>query len=455
VLRALTLSLLVAAATGVPGTDANGPPNIVLLLADDAGYADFGFQKRPDRDLAGRTPHIDSIASAGARFTAAYMASSACSPSRAGLMTGRTPSRFGHENNLPVGSLEGLPLSETTLGERLQALGYRTGLVGKWHLGQTTSYHPNQRGFDRFEGYLAGSRRYLPYPRARRELAIQVDGRPTAEAGHVTDRLGDAAVRFIAEHRQQHAEVPFFLFVSFSAPHGPLQPREEDLVGLDGIDSKRRRKYVALVRGLDASVGRILAALDEHDLADRTLVVFTNDNGGPESTGARHQPLRGGKSDLLEGGIRVPLAMRWPGRIEPDRVVRDPVSALDLLPTFVALAGGSVEAEWELDGVDLAPLLQGDLEALPPRALFWRLGGPRGEIAVRRGPDKLRFADRRKGAAPTLHDVARDPGETRDRAAEEPGLVAELSGLVEAWEREQMEPRWRFERAEGTPRRSW
>ena len=444
------LLVLFLLASGVLA-DPDRRPSIVLLLADDAGYADFGFQRSPARDLARLTPHIDSIARAGMRFSAAYMASSACSPSRAGLLTGRYPTRFGHENNLPADFAGGLPLSEKTLGDRLRALGYRTGLVGKWHLGHTFRYRPNQRGFDRFEGFLRGSRSYLPYPRPKPELVIQVDGRPTAEEGHVTDRFGDAAVRFIAEHHDE----PFFLLVSFTAPHGPLQPREEDLAALASIEPARRRKYAGLVKGLDDNVGRILAALAEHGIADDTLVVFTNDNGGPESTGARNQPLRGGKADLFEGGIRVPLAMRWPGRIEAGTTVDDPVIALDFLPTFVALAGGAVESEWELDGIDLSARLLGQVDALEPRALFWRLGGPGREIAVRRGPYKLHFADRRKDRSPTLHDLARDPREAHDRAVEEPELVAELTTLLGAWEAEQIDPKWRFERVAGEPRRSW
>lgn len=330
------------------------PPNIVLLYADDAGYADFGFQKDCAEDMRTLTPHIDSIAAAGVTLTNGYMSGAVCSPSRAGMMAGRYQTRFGHEYNIPPGYMDGgLPLSETLMSKRLQSQGYKTGIVGKWHLGYPAAYHPNKRGFDWFYGCLQGSRAYFPYRKATPHRVIQENGEPTPEGGYTTDRLGDAGVRFI----EQNKGGSFFLFLSFTAPHGPLQAKAEDLEKLAHITPMKRRKYAGLVKALDDNVGKVLAALDAAGIADNTLVVFTNDNGGQTMTGANNGKLRGRKGMLTEGGIRVPMCMRWPGRIAAGTKVDDPVISLDFLPTFLAVSGADVDPEWQLDGVDLVPRL--------------------------------------------------------------------------------------------------
>ncbi|MHC5009805.1 MAG: sulfatase-like hydrolase/transferase, partial [Planctomycetota bacterium] len=416
--------LVLVAGLGVAaGEDESRPPNIVVLFADDAGYADFGFQPSAAEDLKPLTPHIDSIAREGARFTSAYMSGCVCSPSRAGLLIGRYQQRFGHEHNIPPGYMRGgMELEEKTVGDRLRALGYATGLVGKWHLGYPPAYHPNRRGFEWFYGLLQGSRSYVPYGEPTAHRVIQENGEATPEGGYVTDRFGDAAVRFIADHREE----PFFLFVSFTAPHGPLQPKAEDLASIEGIPKGRRRRYAGLIKSLDDNVGKVLAALAEHGLAEHTLVVFTNDNGGQTQTGADNAPLRGRKGELLEGGIRVPLGMRWPGRIEAGTVIDDPVISLDFLPTFVSAAGGEVPASWHLDGVDLLPRMEGTLDALPERPLFWRMGGTTGEIAMRLGRFKLHLPDRPSSPAAALYDLENDVAEAHDLAVTHPELVASM-----------------------------
>lgn len=411
------------------------PPNIVLLYADDAGYADFGFQQDCAEDMAKLTPHIDSIAAEGVTFTNAYMSGCVCSPSRAGMMTGRYQTRFGHEFNIPPGYMAGgLPLSETFLPKRLQPFGYETALVGKWHLGYPADYHPNKRGFDWFYGCLQGSRSYFPMKRTTPHRVIQENGVPTEEGGYTTDRLGDAGVRFIQENK----DGPFFLFLSFTAPHGPLQAKEEDLAKLQHIRPAKRRKYAGLVKALDDNVGKILAALDEAGLADNTLVVFTNDNGGQTLTGANNGKLRGRKGSLLEGGIRVPMCMRFPGKFVAGSKVDDPVISLDLLPTFVALAGKPVDPEWKLDGINLLPRLMGK-GGLVERPIYWRQGRER---AVRFGRHKLYVADHRAGSAHEIYDLDQDIGESQPLEKPDAAVVAKLEKAFARFEGEMVEAKW-------------
>ena len=347
-------------------------PNIVVLYSDDAGYADFGFQPNVADDMKHLTPRIDTIAKDGARFSNAYMSGCVCSPSRAGLMTGRYQGRFGFDNNLPPATNNGLSLDETFGSKRLQKLGYKTGLIGKWHLGYPKEFHPNKRGWDWFYGCLQGSRSFYPIKNPSPHRVILENSTPTEEVGYVTDRFGDAACRFIKENKEQ----PFYLFVSFTSPHSPLQMKESDQDRVAHIKNKKRRNYAGLVVSLDDNVGKILDALKENDLDETTLVLFTNDNGGQTLTGANNAPLRGKKGTFFEGGIRVPLAMKWPGKITPGKVIDEPVIALDLLPTFVNIAGGKVENHWNLDGIDLSSLLSSSTNTPPSRPLFWRTHGP-------------------------------------------------------------------------------
>lgn len=439
---ALFLSLPLLAALA-PAQEGDAPSarrtNIVVLYSDDAGWSDFGFQPHADPTVAGRTPRIDSIAAGGARFEAAYMSGCVCSPSRAGLQTGRYQQRFGHETNIPAGYLGGgLELAERTLGDRLGALGYATGLVGKWHLGYPEPYQPNARGYAWFHGLLQGSRSYRPLAKPSAHRVIQENGVALPEAGYLTDRFGEAAARYIAER----VDEPFFLFVSFTATHGPLQPTEEDLALLPAEIPTQRRKNLGLMIGLDRAVGRVLDALDEHGLGEDTLVVFTNDNGGQTQTGAVNAPLRGRKGQLYEGGIRVPMAIRWPGRIEPGTVISDPVIALDLTPTFLRVAGGAPDEAARLDGVDLLPRLTGRADRLAERRLYWRSQGSRGPIALREGDWKLVFERGVEGAGPQLYDLAADLGEEHDLAADDPERVQRLLAALATWEAELEEPRW-------------
>ncbi|MCA8964042.1 MAG: sulfatase-like hydrolase/transferase [Planctomycetes bacterium] len=415
-------------------------PNIIVLFADDAGYADFGFQEKPDPAMAKLTPHIDSLAASGLRFTDAYVSGAVCSPSRAGMLTGRYQQRFGHELNIPPGYMDGgMSLEERTIADRLRAAGYATGLIGKWHLGYPEPYQPNKRGFDYFYGLLQGSRSYFPYDKPHAHRVLQENGEPTPETGYVTDRIGEGAVRFIRDHKAK----PFFLYVAFTSPHGPLQAKPEDLEACAGIADKKRRTYAAMVKAMDDNIGRILKALDDAGIAENTLVVFTNDNGGQTLTGAVNTPLQGRKGQLWEGGIRVPMCLRWPAAVKaPGRSVADPVITLDLLPTFVGALDRAPEPSWQLDAIDLGPLLTGEIDALPPRALHWRTQGSEGPAAIRVGDDKLVVLRGEEGASQHLFDLANDLGETTDLAAERPELVKQLAGRLADWESELEEPRW-------------
>lgn len=426
-----------------PACAGDPPPNIVVLYSDDAGYADFGFQPNVRPEMAELTPNIDSIARDGVRFSAAYMSGCVCSPSRAGLMTGRYQQRFGHENNLPVGYMQGgLPLSETLMPERLRDLGYATGLTGKWHLGYPENYQPNARGFDWFYGCLQGSRSYFPIDDRPPHRVFLENRQPTGEGGYITDRIGDGACRFIREHREK----PFFLFVSFTAPHSPLQAKAEDLAALKSIEPRQRRQYAGLVKSLDDNVGKVLRCLDDEGLTANTMVVFTNDNGGQTQTGANNDPLRERKGTLHEGGVRVPMAIRWPANVPAGGTIDEPVIALDLLPTFVSAGGGTVDPDWQLDGVDLRQLMTGSEvpAAIARRTLFWRHNGA---IAARQGNWKMVHLRDSADSAPELYDLATDVGEHTNLAESDEkhrDVLAKLVASAAEWERQLVPPLWNY-----------
>lgn len=393
-----------------------GPPDVVVLLIDDAGWADFSMHGSPDF----HTPRIDALASEGVRFTAGYVAAPICSPSRAALLTGRYPQRFGHEGNPPVdgGPSSGLPLSEHLIPELLAPAGYTSAVIGKWHLGDHPRFHPNRRGFDHFSGILRGERPYFP-GRTKRGEQWEVNGTPVAEEfTYVTDHIADEALAFLASEAG-----PRFLFVSFTGVHAPLQALKADVEAADPGLPVKRRKLAAMTASVDRAVGRVLDAVP-----DDALVFLINDNGAGAKNHGDNQPWRGGKSRVYEGGIRVPFVVRLPG--VPPQVYDSPVSTLDVLPTVLSMLHLPVPPE--LDGVDLVPFLDGRRTDAPHEALFWRLGT---SWAVRRGDLKLVW-DRDDG--PGLYDLATDPSETTDL-----GDIPERRSLQEAydtWNAQNIEP---------------
>ncbi len=448
-LRSLALGLFAALAPAslaepaAPAAPAQKPkqPNIILILSDDCGYADFGFQDVVAPDMKGRTPAMDALAKAGTVFTQAHSSGLVCSPTRAGLMTGRYQQSFGHENNLPAGSKLGLPLTETTLPQRLAQLGYTTEAFGKWHLGYEPAYHPNARGYGHFYGFLQGSRSYHPYGDKVSANHVFLDNRQaTPETGYVTDRIGDAAVAGILRHAKEGK--PFFQYVAFSAAHGPLQPRHEDADWVAALPAKGgRAKYIGLMKGLDENVAKIVAAVNKAGIADNTLIVLTNDNGGQTQVGANNGILRGHKGEIWEGGSRVPMVAFWPGHVPAGARIGETVTTLDLPPTLLDAAGMGAPPE-NFDGASLLPRLTGKIEKLPETPHFWRMGGPKANASVKLGSLKL-VQERHDGqSTPRLFDLAADPSEKNDLAAARPQDVKRLAPLLAAWEKTLPKPLW-------------
>lgn len=405
-----------------PSPAAASRPNVVLIVADDMGYGELTVQGF-ERDIP--TPNIDAIAAHGVRFTQGYVSAPLCSPTRAGLATGRYQQRFGHEFNPGpqenASSTFGLPRTETMLAERMKTLGYATGMVGKWHLGFTPQLTPPQRGFDSFFGFLGGAHAYLP---AQKGASIFRGSTPVVEQEYLTDAFAREAVAFI----EQHQAAPFFLYLPFNAVHNPLQAPEKYLARFAHITDQKRRTYAAMTAALDDAVGRVMGTLDRLKLTGNTLVVFISDNGGPTAaTSSSNGPLRGQKGQMWEGGIRIPLMMQWPGRIPAGKVYDQPVISLDLHPTIVSAAGAAVSPEWKLDGVDLVPFLTGTAAGRPHETLYWRMGE---RHAIRDGDWKLTVE---QGGARGLFNLAQDIGEKTDLSAKSPEKLKDLQAKYDAW----------------------
>ncbi len=408
-------------------------PNVVLILVDDLGYNDVGFQGATDI----RTPNIDRIAREGVVFTNGYVASAVCAASRAGLLTGRYPARFGMDGNIPYAPFDshiGLPVRQTTFARRLQAAGYRTGLVGKWHLGAAPRFLPRNRGFDYFFGFVGGGHTYWGRDVdaanltnwARTPIIDNAAAAVLQDDDYLTDVLTDRAIGFI----QAKSKAPFFLYLSYNAPHTPLQAPHKLIRKYAHIPRDKRRRYLAMVDSLDANVGRLLDALEKSGRRDNTVLFFLSDNGGFRDFGrknpgwADNRPLRGGKTAHYEGGIRVPFVASWP-RAWPQGETYEPmVISLDIASTVMALAGRPIR----LDGVNLDPYLRGAAAGPPHKALFWRHGV---RYAVRAGDLKL---IRGKTVGPTeLFNLREDVGETRDLMGADPEAGRRLVRLWNEW----------------------
>jgi arylsulfatase A-like enzyme len=449
VLPAMAAAVFLA---GLGPAHAAGPrkPNVVLLVADDLGYADVGFQG--GRDIP--TPHVDALAASGVRCSSGYVSGPYCSPTRAGLLTGRYQQRFGHEFNPGGGAgpnaRAGLPLSQTTLADRLKAAGYATGLVGKWHLGTAPEFHPRRRGFDEFFGFLGGAHTYF----AGKSTDVFRGTEPVKEPAYLTDAFAREAVAFIDRHKGH----PFFLELAFNAVHTPMQATDDGLARFGSIEDKTRRTYAAMLGALDQAVGAVVARLRASGLEDDTLIVFFSDNGGPTMpgtsiNGSSNAPLRGSKRTTLEGGVRVPFVVSWKGKLPAGRVYDRPVIQLDILPTALAAAGVPAQPGDQLDGVNLLPFLTGTDGGTPHDTLYWRLGE---QAAIRRGDWKLVRYDRAldtPGARSVarnnppvspfrLYNLANDLGEAHDLSARHPDRARELRAAWEDWSRQLARPLW-------------
>jgi len=428
-------------------------PNVLVIIADDLGYADIGVHGGKEVP----TPNIDALAASGVRCTSGYVSAPYCSPSRAGFLTGRAATRFGHEFNPHVGDEAklGLPLDQRTIANVMHDAGYATALVGKWHQGFDKAHHPQSRGFDDFFGFLVGGHNFLLHKDAEPEFGsahshdMIYRGREVQRLdGYTTDLFTDEALAFM----NRNAAKPWFLYLAYNAVHTPLEIVEKHQSRLPAeVKNPARRGYLSLLLGLDDAIGRITAELKAKH--PNTLVFFFSDNGGSgkkpffaTNTGI-NTPLRGDKGQTLEGGIRVPFFVSWPGQLPEGKVYEQPVSALDVLPTAMAVAGAlvsedSAKAEATLEGVNLLPHLKGEKADAPHESLAWRFGPQK---AIRRGKWKLvdfRDFEAKAQSGWQLFDLDADISETKNLAAGHPELVAELSKAWDDWNAKNVAPLW-------------
>jgi len=404
-------------------------PNVIVILADDQGFADIGVHGCKDC----RTPNIDSIARNGIRFTNGYTSCPVCSPMRAGLQTGRYQQRFGFYHNPPK-DLDrtnwGLPLDQKTFAQYMKEQGYVTAAIGKWHLGDNEPFHPNKRGYDEFFGFVGGAHNYM-HPESGSFNAVQRNGKPVDEKEYLTYAFGREAVSFIERNKKK----PFFLYLAFNAPHSPLQAAVRDQEKFPEIQDQRRRTFAQMQLAMDNCIGDVLKKVREAGLEEDTLIVYMSDNGAPTpGNTSRNDPFKGFKTQVHEGGIHVPFMMQWKGKIPAGKTYDKPVISLDLLPTAVAAAGGKIASN--VDGVDLMPYITGKKTGSPHRALFWHFDK---QSAIRMGDWKL---SRHEDKGIRLHNLANDPTEKTDLAHEDRDKVAELLAEWERWSADNVKPMW-------------
>ena len=408
-----------------------GRPNIIVILCDDMGYADIGCHG--SKNIA--TPNIDSIAQKGVRFTNGYVSAPECSPSRAGLMTGRYQQRFGYGFNPgapPKGVLGniGLPLTELTIADVLASAGYVTGAIGKWHLGTSPRFNPLKRGFAEFFGFPHGGHSYLDSqlntfnPLMRNDMLVD-------EKEYLTDAFTREAISFIKRHRTQ----PFFLYLAYNAPHKPMEVPKRYQNSFEHITKPVRRAYAGMLAAMDDGIGNVLGQLRTYGIEENTLVFFLNDNGGAKMCGASNSPFKAGKSSLFEGGIRVPFMVQWPQMLTGGATYDHPVISLDILPTVAAVADAKLPQDRKIDGVNLIPYLTGQTKEPPHKILFWR----RGETyAIRNGDWKFV----KKNDKFELFNLASDIAETQDLSTEHPDVVEHLTKAYEKWNAQMPAPLW-------------
>ena len=461
------LAALAVAGCGGPAVEEQPPaaaaatakPNVVVILADDLGYADissYGGTRMA-------TPNIDRIAKAGVVFTDGYSAAPVCSPSRAGLNTGRHPDRFGFEyNNGPaqrdIEQNLGLPKDEITLASALKAQGYRTSLVGKWHLGSNDDFYPTNRGYDEFVGLLTGATSYMS-PEHPDQIYVEVEGSSAVppktrgapnkiyegaertvvenEDRYLTEYLGERAVDFIK--RAAPADEPYFLYSAFTAPHDPMQTTKKYYDRFAHIADPGMRVYASMISALDDQVGAILDAVEASGENGNTIVYFMSDNGCAAYIQGicACEPLRGGKLSHYEGGVRVPFMMKWPDKVEAGQVYRNVVSTMDVFTTSLVAGGGALPTDRVFDGVDLAPFITGVNPGLPHDQLAWRRTP---HASIRAGDWKLwKSLD---GKFTLLFNLKDDPNEATNLAEKEPVKLKELSDAFDQWAKDLKDPMW-------------
>lgn len=431
-------------------------PNLVIIMCDDLGYSDVGFNGAEDI----LTPELDRLARHGVICTSGYVAHPFCGPSRMGLMSGRYPHTFGAPFNLPNSgqgieeyNAHGIDVDEQLISTTLNKAGYFTGAIGKWHMGIKQPYHPNTRGFDEYYGFLGGGHKYFPeqyqpiYDRQRKSgkehineylKPLEYNGKEVRETEYITDALSREAAKFVRKAAQR--DQPFFLYLAYNAPHSPLEATTEDLAKYAHIKDHKRRTYAAMVHAVDRGVGQLVQALKETKRFENTLVVFLSDNGGKLSLGATNRPLREGKGSTHEGGYRVPMFFHWPAALRPGQQFDHPVSALDLYPTFASLGKAEIPADKKLDGKDIwqdlvsgrEPQREGPIYALRHRKGFSDVGARRGEWKV----------CRTYNSNWKLFNIVNDIGEQNDLSGQHPKLLREMVMEVEQWSESHTEPLW-------------
>ena len=406
-------------------------PNVIIILADDLGWADLGFQGSQDI----RSPHIDKLAAGGIRFTDGHVSASVCSPSRAGLITGRYQQRFGHEANSPPES-GGMDIDQVTMADRLQKLGYRTGLIGKWHLGNRDTYYPTRRGFDYFYGLRSGSRGYFynsqKDDKAGNARAIEENGKQVEFNGYLTDVFGQKAIDFVNSAKDK----PFFLYLSFTAPHGPMHATEEDKKLFASIKEPKRRTYAAMVWAMDRAIGRLIDSLKASGQYENTLIWFRSDNGGATGNASVNLPLAGHKGIKFEGGIRVPFVAYWPKRFKQARNFDPMVASLDIMPTSLAAAGAKDSDLKGLDGVNLLPFIEGEKPKPPHQNLYWH---KLWFSAMRDGPWKLIYV---QDYGYALYNLDEDLAESKNLIKVEKKRAGKMIKKLNDWKSELEKPRW-------------
>jgi len=444
----------------LPGSAAaNDKPNVIVIMTDDQGYADVGFNGSTQI----RTPHIDRIAGEGTRFTSGYVSYPVCGPSRAGFLTGRYQGRFGFDRNPtinPTARNAGISFGEKNIAEVLRPAGYTSGILGKWHMGTHPDQHPNKRGFDYFYGFLSGGHRYFPEELTLEDLSevtkkfewyntrlLRNDKRVDTDE-YLTDEISHEAVEFIKREK----DGPFFLFVSYNAPHAPLQASQEYLDRNMHIEGTRRRTYAAMITAVDDGVGHILDTIRDEGIDEDTIVFFLSDNGGPlEKNASDNGILRGGKGDPFEGGVRVPFAVRWPGQIPAGVDFDDPVISLDILATIVGEADIDTSANKPLDGANLMPYLRDEVSGVPHDILFWR-GFDHKWIAAREANNKVV----RQRDSKMLFDLENDISEANNLIKDNEKTHHGIERQMDTWNSEMIDPvfeklgSWKFNEGEET-----
>ena len=403
-------------------------PNIIIILADDAGYSDFGFMGSDEI----KTPNLDQLAFDGVVFNNAYVSASVCSPSRAGLLTGMYQQRFGHECNLDSDVNNSFDPNQITIAEALKTEGYTTGLIGKWHLGDKTQNHPLKNGFDYFWGFISGARNYFYNPNEvnRNSIRNVVENySQTKFEGYLTDVLGEKAISFIDKNNQSNN--PFFLFLSFNAPHTPMQAKEEVL---QKFKDNPRQVYASMMWSMDEAIGNVIDALKENNQYDNTIIYFLSDNGAAMSNNASPFPYKGWKGNQYEGGIKTPMVMTWKNKIKSNTQFDGFISALDIFKTSLEVSNVNDELMVNADGKNIMNYLNDNI--IQNENLFWR----KDKMAtVRSGNYKL---IRLNDTSTVLYNIENNFFEDLDLKLIEPSIHDSLFKLLLAWEDRMIDPNW-------------